>query len=330
MKVEILVVDDKANLAQEIAALIAVGTQLETKFASDSANALRLVEQHPITVAVLDQRMEPDLSGTQLFERIRAIRPDIRAIMLTGEAGADEVGQALNLGGFRAYLPKGRIAELPGLVLLQYTQARLAELEQRNESESVVLWPRPRWPWPWRRGAQISLAGRQILDERFVDPGAWTTVLQINAGEERKIARQFSRSETLLVEEQSQRTLQANISLKTTALTELTAALQSVLNESWKLSHTIADSVTASTEQTFRLPAEPDQSGPVYVRARLFQRAPVYRKLLVTLSAVCGCCGLSSRIPMIVLQDSGLQATRHHDHLSDGSVNVVETGDVSS
>jgi hypothetical protein len=32
---------------------------------------------------------------------------------------------------------------------------------------------------------------------------------------------------------------------------------------------------------------------------------------------------------MIVLQDSGLQATRHQDHLSDGSVNIVETGDVS-
>lgn len=326
MSTEILVVDDSAQLAQEAAALITVGAQLEADFASDSAAALQIAEQHPISVVVLDQRMGADLSGTQLFQRLRALQPDIRAIMLTGEAGPDEVGQALELG-FHDYLPKGRIAELPARVLLQHLKGKISALEQHTELEDVRLWPRR--SRRWRRGAEISLASRRVIDERYIDSASWVTVLQVNAGEERRITRQVVRSESVVVEEQSQRSLQANIGLGTHALSELTSALQSVLSESSRYARTIDNTTTDNTEQTFRLPMEPETPGPVYVRARLFQRAPVYRKLLVTLSARCRCCGISTRIPVIVLQDSGLLATRHEDHMSDRSVQIVETGDIA-
>jgi CheY-like chemotaxis protein len=325
---EVLVVDDSPQLAQETAALINVGAQLETGFASDSTTALQMVEQHPISVVVLDQRMGTDLSGTELFQRLCAVRPDIRAIMLTGEAGPDEVGQALELG-FRDYLPKGRIADLPGRVLLQHVKSKVTDLEQHTKLENLLLWPRrPRLRL--RRGAEIRLVSRRVVEERFVDPSSWMTVLQVNAGEERRIARQVTRSASVVVEERSQRTLQANIGLKTHSVGEVTSALQSVLAESSKWTHTVNNSATDSTEQTFRLPAEPDAPGPVYVRARLYQRAPVHRKILVTLSAVCKCCDLSTRIPVVVLQDVGLLATRHEDHMSDQSVRVVETGDVGA
>lgn len=327
MSTEVLVVDDSPKLAQETAALINVGTQLETRFASDSATALRLAEQHPVTIVVLDQRMGADISGTQLFQRLRAIRPGIRAIMLTGEAGPDEVGQALEFG-FSDYLPKGRIAELPSRVLLQHVKGRITDLEQRTELEDVLLWPRR--TRLRRRGAEIRLLNHRILEDRFVDPGSWVTVLQVNAGEERRITRQVTWSASVVVEEQSQRTLQASIGLKAQSLSEVTSALQSVLGESLKRTNTIDSSTMDSTEQTFRLPAEPDQPGPVYVRARLFQRAPIYRKVLVTLSAVCRCCDLSTRMPLIVLQDAGLLATRHEDHMSDQSIQIIETGDIAA
>jgi CheY-like chemotaxis protein len=325
---EILVVDDSAQLAQETAALINVGAHLETGFARDSATALRMVEQYPISVVVLDQRMGTDLSGTQLFQRLREVRPDIRAIMLTGEAGPDEVGQALELG-FHDYLPKGRIDELPGRVLLQHVKSKITDLEQHTELENLLLWPRrPRLRL--RRGAEIRLVSRRIVEERFVDPASWVTMLQVNAGEERRITHQVARSASIVVEEQSQQTLQASIGLKVRSVAEVTSALQSVLVDSSKLTRTVDNSTTDSTEQTFRLPAEPDAPGPVYVRARLFQRAPVYRKVLVTLSAVCRCCDLSTRIPMVVLQDVGLLATRHEDRMSDQSIRVVETGYIAA
>lgn len=327
MRTEVLVVDDSAQLAQETASLISIGTQLEAGFASDSATAVLMVEQNPVSIVVLDQRMDADLSGTQLFQRLRAIRPGIRAIMLTGEAEADEVGQALELG-FSDYLPKGRIAELPSRVLMQHLKSRIADLEQRTDLENVLLWPRRRRFL--RRGAEIRLLNRRVLEDRFVDPASWVTVLQINAGEEHRISHQVTKSASVVVEEQSQRSLQASIGLKAHSVGEVTSALQSVLGESVKRTRSIDSSTMDSSEQTFRLPAEPDPPSPVYVKARSFQRAPIYRKVLVTLSVVCRCCDLSTRIPMIVLQDACLLATRHEDHMSDQSVRLVETGDIAA
>jgi hypothetical protein len=249
--------------------------------------------------------------------------------MLTGEAGPDEVGQALELG-FHDYLPKGRIAELPGRVLLQHVKSQVAGLEQHTQAENILLWPRRRrWPWA-RRGAEIRLISRRIVDERFINPDDWVPVVQVNSGEEHRIASQVTQTSSIVVEEQSQQTLQANIGLKARSLGEITSALQSVLTASSRLTRTVDNSSTESTEQTFRLPEEPETPETVYVRARLYQRAPVYRKVLVTLSAACSCCGLSTRIPVVVLQDIGLLATRHEDRMSDGTVRVVETGDITA
>jgi CheY-like chemotaxis protein len=251
VSLEILVVDDSAPLAEETAALIRVGARLETGFASDSATALGLVERHPIPVVVLDQRMGPDLSGTELFQRLRAVRPDVRAIMLTGEAGADEVGQALALG-FHDYLPKGRIAELPGVVLLQHLKGRVADLEQRTEAENVLLWPRRRPWWRRRRGAEIRLISRRVVADRFVDPAGWVTVVQVNAGQEHRIASQVTRTSSIVVEEQSRRTLQANVGLKTRSLGEITSALQTVLGDMSRRTRTVDDSTTDSSDRPGR------------------------------------------------------------------------------
>lgn len=58
--------------------------------------------------------------------------------MLTGEAGPDEVGQALELG-FHDYLSKGRITELPARVLLQHVKGKISALEQYTELENLRL-----------------------------------------------------------------------------------------------------------------------------------------------------------------------------------------------
>ncbi|TQE33863.1 response regulator, partial [Streptomyces ipomoeae] len=196
-------------------------------------------------------QMRRRLSGTELFQRLRAVRPDVRAIMLTGEAGADEVGQALALG-FHDYLPKGRIAELPGLVLLQHLKGRGADLEQRTEAENVLLWPRRRPWWRRRRGAEIRLISRRVVADRFVDPAGWVTVVQVNAGQEHRIASQVTRTSSIVVEEQSRRTLQANVGLKTRSLGEITSALQTVLGDMSRRTRTVDDSTTDSSDRSGR------------------------------------------------------------------------------
>ncbi len=62
------------------------------------------MQQRDFDVAVVDYRL-PDLSGTQLLQRIRDVDEQIRVIIYTGCASYDAVKEALNLGAF-AYLEK--------------------------------------------------------------------------------------------------------------------------------------------------------------------------------------------------------------------------------
>ena len=67
-----------------------------------AGEALEHVRQRDFGVAVVDLRL-PDLSGTQLLERIRAFDDQVQVIIYTGVATYDSMKEALYLGAF-AYL----------------------------------------------------------------------------------------------------------------------------------------------------------------------------------------------------------------------------------
>jgi two-component system, sensor histidine kinase and response regulator len=69
-----------------------------------AGEALEHVRQRDFGVAVIDLRL-PDLSGTQLLERIRGFDDKVCVIIYTGAGTYDTIKEALNLGAF-AYLEK--------------------------------------------------------------------------------------------------------------------------------------------------------------------------------------------------------------------------------
>jgi two-component system sensor histidine kinase/response regulator len=69
-----------------------------------AAEALEHVRQQDFGVAVVDLRL-PDLSGTQLLERIRGFDEQVRVIIYTGAGSYDSLKEAFNLGAF-AYVEK--------------------------------------------------------------------------------------------------------------------------------------------------------------------------------------------------------------------------------
>ncbi len=69
-----------------------------------ASEALEHIQKRDFGVAVLDLRL-PDISGTQLLERIRSLDDRVRVIIYTGAASSDSIQEALALGAF-AYLEK--------------------------------------------------------------------------------------------------------------------------------------------------------------------------------------------------------------------------------
>ena len=106
---DVLVVDDIPSAAEDYAKIINAKLGLKTIYTTDPVEAENIVRNSDLKVVVLDQVMP--VRGTELLPRLKDINPQLKSLMLTGEASNEEIGNAVNLG-FDGYLDKKKIAEL--------------------------------------------------------------------------------------------------------------------------------------------------------------------------------------------------------------------------
>ena len=115
---------------------------------SSPPEALRLLEDEPVSVLVTDQRM-PEMPGTELIQRALEIKPGLIPIILTGFADVDALVKAVNLRRVYRYVPKPwdrdeLRATIAGAIemfhvvrqnakLLEENARLVAELERANE-----------------------------------------------------------------------------------------------------------------------------------------------------------------------------------------------------
>ena len=99
----ILVVDDEPDVVTILTRYFSDAGFL-VDAASHGGDALIAVSQYRPDVVLLDVLME-GLSGVQVLERIRALDPAIRVIMISGSGDSTLRPRALAMGAF-AYVPK--------------------------------------------------------------------------------------------------------------------------------------------------------------------------------------------------------------------------------
>jgi len=168
--------------------------------------------------------------------------------------------------------------------------------------------------------------GIEILDSSLIDEATWESYLQLDAGEERSYVQTRSGTRKSTVERESHDSL--NASLEVSILEDLTAKLDSTLEQVSKRSTELELSASESFERKVSLPAEPSDMSQVYVKSRHLSRTPIFVRFRALVAKQCACCGKVTVLPLIIRRYSGFYATRHEDHLSDGRVNFVDTGKV--
>jgi len=109
MPQDILIVEDVESAAKQYRDLIRFTLGKEPFVELSPFRALEIVDQYPIKVLIVDQKM-PEITGTELVRKVQKKHPNIVSIMLTGLADKDEVGEAVNLGFFR-YIHKRDISK---------------------------------------------------------------------------------------------------------------------------------------------------------------------------------------------------------------------------
>ena len=99
----ILLVDDEKPILETLALTLLEEGRILT--ARGGTQALEVLEREDVSLILTDQRM-PEMSGVELLERAREIRPDAIRILRTGYADVEALSDAINRGEVYRYLHK--------------------------------------------------------------------------------------------------------------------------------------------------------------------------------------------------------------------------------
>ena len=99
----VLLVDDEQEFVQTLSERLQL-RGIGSAVALDGQSALRLVNEDPPEVMILDLKM-PGMDGMELLKRVKSARPEIEIFILTGHGSQRDRDESLALGAF-AYMQK--------------------------------------------------------------------------------------------------------------------------------------------------------------------------------------------------------------------------------
>jgi DNA-binding response OmpR family regulator len=103
MGTDILVVDDEVDFAETFAERLRL-RGFGVCVAYSGEQALRIVEQSPVGVMVLDLKM-PGIDGLEVLRRVKKTHPEVEVIILSGHGSELDESYGRSLGAFE-YLRK--------------------------------------------------------------------------------------------------------------------------------------------------------------------------------------------------------------------------------
>lgn len=101
---KILLVDDEINVLRSLNRLL-ITESIEVILATSGQEALAILEDETVDLVISDYKM-PDMSGTQLLEKIKYLHPKIMRVILSGYVEMDIIHNALSTGIALGYLTK--------------------------------------------------------------------------------------------------------------------------------------------------------------------------------------------------------------------------------
>ncbi len=107
---EILVLDDVLDAVVLVKKVLTRQGHHVLTF-TDEQEAINQVKEHPVDLAILDIKLKK-LSGIQVLEEMKKIRPELKAIMLTGYPTIETARTAIELGAGEYCVKPIDIAEL--------------------------------------------------------------------------------------------------------------------------------------------------------------------------------------------------------------------------
>ena len=319
--IELLVVDDDLAAAQTFADLIATKYGLGTEAYSDLNKVLEIIRTGSIKVVVLDERM-PEMNGTDLYKKIKSINPSIKAVLLTGEADRSDIMKAAKMG-YSDYLEKSHISELPGKVMVAYTQYEVGIIEQLGEERPLSIFN----PIKTRMGIyKYTVCSVELVNKNYIFEENWKTQLAFDSSE---YTQEYSYEYTkeCIVKAGAEFKNSANVGLETGKLASLRSQLDSVVTSHIESSLSLSATHKKKVSQTYKL-QDGIEEGKKAVK-KVFESNPIYYKFNILLKKYCRLCGNVRVFPIEVYKRIPKEMTRVQIFYADGSHKVLNTGSVT-
>lgn len=134
MQQSLLLVDDEVNILKSLQRLFqSEGYQVYT--CTSGADALELLDQHPVQVIISDQFM-PNMTGSELLIKVKTTYPQIMRIILSAYADFNAIKEAINEGAIYKFLSKPWNND----ELLTVVQDALRIRKEQLEREEKLSW----------------------------------------------------------------------------------------------------------------------------------------------------------------------------------------------
>lgn len=320
--IEVLFIDDHVNEIEPVARTLQLRTGLRAVCTDKVDEALEFVRSEHVKVAVLDQRMEErlDLTGTELYDKIRAIDKRVRGIIFSGEADKADVVEA-NARGLR-YLDKGCTPEELAQEVLTQRAQYLAEAE-RDHDRSAAFVGRYRgqlWPIPGQVVELLTIEDLTGAPEAREDD--YVTVYEIGSGQSLRRVGTVVVEQEVQIERESQEDLESALKLGSGPVKELSTRVRASIKER-SVVHNRARTEN-TLEETAALSEADEQAGVVH---RRIEMAPTFVRRRALMRITCECCGERRIVTLNLRQWSGRYHRRQIDTYRDKAVETYDLGD---
>jgi DNA-binding NtrC family response regulator len=142
MSIKVLLVDDEKEFVELLGQRMST-RGMEVTATTSAADALKIAEERTFDVIVLDLMM-PEMDGIEVLKNLKAKRPELQVILLTGHGTIDKGVEAMRLGAMD-FVEKP--ADLDALTeKIKKARARKMILVERNLEEKLrnMLTGKPR------------------------------------------------------------------------------------------------------------------------------------------------------------------------------------------
>ena len=294
-------------------------------WAKNENEAINIIENNYIKVALLDQRLDAGELGTEVLKKLRKIQKNVIPIMLTGKAHQDEIGNAMSMGYFK-YVDKKNIENLPEDIMRAIEVHNLNLLDSLRDGKQQLI-------FKFYKGFnlfnkyKVYLISQSLLDKEFIFEDKWVEKLSVEAGKTIENEIEFELENEIVIGDKSVAELITKYSININGLkNSLKNEMSGSIKQEIMTQKINRQKKTTKLKMELTLPPIPQDVNQDYLASKSFQVNQVYYKYSNVIEVVCPECKTPERHSLISYIPISKISKRQVDVLKSGQKEIIEIG----